>query len=149
MVCLPCDFKILLTVFNQSYNCQTSHCLGRNRLPKPLLMLPSLVPMLTIANRSLACLCLSKGYKRALLIRLSNSTEISFRKPFISIFLLCFATFTTTDTSPVHLERRNLGRRGQLPLPCNFQTFHRLCRGMFNFTTLFCISLLHILAIIG
>ena len=35
-------FKILLTVFNQSYNCQTSHCLGRNLLPKPLLSLPSL-----------------------------------------------------------------------------------------------------------
>ena len=36
-------FKILLTVFNQSYNCQTSHCLGRNLLPKPPLSLPSLV----------------------------------------------------------------------------------------------------------
>ena len=42
MVCLPCDIKILLTVFNESYNCQTSHYLGRNQLPKPLLMLPSL-----------------------------------------------------------------------------------------------------------
>ena len=42
MVCLPCDFKILLTVFNQSYNCQTSHYLGRNQLPKAFLMLPSL-----------------------------------------------------------------------------------------------------------
>ena len=42
MVCLLCDFKILLTVFNQSYNCQTSHYLGRNRLPKPFLILPSL-----------------------------------------------------------------------------------------------------------
>ena len=36
-------FKILLTVFNQSYNCQTSHCLGRNLLPKPLPSLPSLL----------------------------------------------------------------------------------------------------------
>ena len=35
-------FKILLTVFNQSYNCQRSHYLGRNLLPKPLLSLPSL-----------------------------------------------------------------------------------------------------------
>ena len=43
MVCLPCDFKILLTVFNQSYNCQTSHYLGRNLLPKVFLMLPSLL----------------------------------------------------------------------------------------------------------
>ena len=43
MVCLLCDFKILLTVFNQSYSCQTSHYLGRNRLPKPFLILPSLV----------------------------------------------------------------------------------------------------------
>ena len=43
MVCLLCDFKILLTVFNQSYNCQTSHYLGRNRLPKPFLILPSLL----------------------------------------------------------------------------------------------------------
>ena len=43
MVGLLCDFKILLTVFNQSYNCQTSHNLGRNRLPKPFLILPSLV----------------------------------------------------------------------------------------------------------
>ena len=43
MVCLPCAFKILLTVFNQSYNCQTSHYLGRNRLPKPFLILPSLI----------------------------------------------------------------------------------------------------------
>ena len=43
MVCLLCDFKILLTVFNQSYNCQTSHYLGRNRRPKPFLILPSLV----------------------------------------------------------------------------------------------------------
>ena len=42
MVCLLCDFKILLTVFNQSYNCQTSHYLGRNWLPKPFLILPSL-----------------------------------------------------------------------------------------------------------
>ena len=40
MVCiLLCYFKILLTVFNQSYNCQTSHYLGRNRLPKPFLIL--------------------------------------------------------------------------------------------------------------
>ena len=38
MVCLLCDFKILLTVFNQSYNCQTSDYLGRNRLPKPFLI---------------------------------------------------------------------------------------------------------------
>ena len=30
MVCLQCDFKILLTVFNQSYNGQTNHYLGRN-----------------------------------------------------------------------------------------------------------------------
>ena len=43
MVCLLCDLMILLTVFNQSYNCQTSHYLGRNRLPKPFLILPSLV----------------------------------------------------------------------------------------------------------
>ena len=42
MVCLLCDFKILLTVFNQSYNCQTSHYLGRNWLPKTFLLLPSL-----------------------------------------------------------------------------------------------------------
>ena len=40
---LLCDFKILLTAFNQSYNCQTSHNVGRNRLPKPFLILPSLV----------------------------------------------------------------------------------------------------------
>ena len=39
MVCLLCDFKILQTVFNQSYNCQTSHYLGRNGL----LILPLLV----------------------------------------------------------------------------------------------------------
>ena len=43
MVCLLCDFKILLTVFNQSYNCQTSPYLGRNRLPKLFLILPSLL----------------------------------------------------------------------------------------------------------
>ena len=43
MVWLLCDFKILLTVFNQSYNCQTSHYLDRNRLPKPFLILPSLL----------------------------------------------------------------------------------------------------------
>ena len=42
MVCSLCHFKISLTVFNQSYNCQTSHYLGRNRLPKPFLILPSL-----------------------------------------------------------------------------------------------------------
>ena len=44
MVCLLCDFKILLTVFNQIYNYQTSHYLGRNQLLKPFLILPSLVP---------------------------------------------------------------------------------------------------------
>ena len=43
MVCLLCDFKILLTVFNHSYNCQTSHYLGRNWLPEPFLILPSLI----------------------------------------------------------------------------------------------------------
>ena len=31
------------SVFNQSYNCQTSHYLGRNWLLKPFLILPSLV----------------------------------------------------------------------------------------------------------
>ena len=43
MVCLLSDFQILLTVFNQSHNCQTSHYLGRNRLLKTFLILPSLV----------------------------------------------------------------------------------------------------------
>ena len=52
MVCLLCDFKILLTVFNQSYNCQTSHHLGRNRLPKPFLILPSL-----LLSYGAACSC--------------------------------------------------------------------------------------------
>ena len=33
----------MLTVFNQRYNCQTSHYLGRNQLPKSFLTLPSLV----------------------------------------------------------------------------------------------------------
>ena len=42
MVCLLRDLKILLTAFSQSYNCQTSHYLGRNWLPKPFLILPSL-----------------------------------------------------------------------------------------------------------
>ena len=46
MVWLLCDFKILLTVFNQSYNCPTSHYLGRNQLPKPFLILPSLYPLI-------------------------------------------------------------------------------------------------------
>ena len=36
-------FQDFVTVFNQSYNCQTSHYLGRNRLPEPLLLLLSLV----------------------------------------------------------------------------------------------------------
>ena len=44
MFYLPCDFKIWLTVFNQSYNCQTSHYLSRNQLPDAFLMLPSLHP---------------------------------------------------------------------------------------------------------
>ena len=35
-------FLDFVTVFIQSYNCQTSHYLGRNRLPKPLLLLLSL-----------------------------------------------------------------------------------------------------------
>ena len=39
-------FLDFVTVFNQSYNCQTSHYLGRNRLPKPFLILPSLVSTL-------------------------------------------------------------------------------------------------------
>ena len=47
---LPSDFKILLTVFNQSYNCHTSHYLGRNRLPNAFLMLPSLVSTYTFSN---------------------------------------------------------------------------------------------------
>ena len=35
-------FLDFVTVFDQSYNCQTSHYLGRNRLPEPLLFLLSL-----------------------------------------------------------------------------------------------------------
>ena len=35
-------FLDFVTVFNQSYNCQTSHYLGRNWLPEPLLLLLSL-----------------------------------------------------------------------------------------------------------
>ena len=49
MVCLLCDFKILLTVFNQSYNCQTSHYLGRNQLSKLFQILPSLGYMVDTA----------------------------------------------------------------------------------------------------
>ena len=89
MVCLLCDFKILLTVFNQSYNCQTSHYtevryvsflsdgfitgivvnpperklakrtyvhyLGRNWLPKPFLIFPSLVLCIGILNANNNC----------------------------------------------------------------------------------------------
>ena len=36
-------FLDFVTAFNQSYNCQTSHYLGRNWLPKPVLILPSLL----------------------------------------------------------------------------------------------------------
>ena len=51
IVCLLCDFKILLTVFNQSYNCQTSHYLSRNRLMNSFLILPSLTqPFVTDGN---------------------------------------------------------------------------------------------------
>ena len=49
MVCLLCDFKILLTVFNLSYNCKTSHYLGRNQLLKPFLILPFL-PIIYLLN---------------------------------------------------------------------------------------------------
>ena len=42
ILCILCEFKIWLTIFNQSYKCQTSHYPGRDRLPKALLMLPSL-----------------------------------------------------------------------------------------------------------
>ena len=31
-------FLDFVTVFKESYNCQTSHNLGRNQLPKPLLL---------------------------------------------------------------------------------------------------------------
>ena len=34
-------FQDFVTVFNQSYNCQTSHCLGRNRLPNACLIVLS------------------------------------------------------------------------------------------------------------
>jgi hypothetical protein len=37
--------------FNQRYNCQTSHYLGRNRLPKPFLILPSLVIAMKIFGK--------------------------------------------------------------------------------------------------
>ena len=57
MVCLLCDFRILLTVFNQSYNCQTSHYLGRNRLPKPFLILPFLALCYCCLNLVLQILC--------------------------------------------------------------------------------------------
>ena len=43
MVCLLCDFNILLTVFNQSYNCQRSHYLGRNGPPNARLSVLSWV----------------------------------------------------------------------------------------------------------
>ena len=50
MGCLLCDFKILLTVFNQNYNCQTSHYLCRNRLPKPLLIFPFLLNLMVLSS---------------------------------------------------------------------------------------------------
>ena len=43
-------FLDFVTVFNQSYNCQTSHYLGRNRLPEPLLLLLSLGMALSVCS---------------------------------------------------------------------------------------------------
>ena len=43
-------FQDFVTVFNQSYNCQTSHYLGRNQLPNAFLMLLSLVQFHTILH---------------------------------------------------------------------------------------------------
>ena len=50
-----------VTVFNQSYNCQTSHYLGRNRLPRPCLMLPSL----GWTNVNIVSACYLKSEKRS------------------------------------------------------------------------------------
>ena len=44
-------FLDFVTVFKESYNCQTSHNLGRNQLPKPLLLpLDSLYSQNTIIS---------------------------------------------------------------------------------------------------
>ena len=38
MFCLLCGFLDFVTVFNQSYNCQSSHYLGKNRVFRPSLI---------------------------------------------------------------------------------------------------------------
>ena len=45
-------FPNFVTDFNQSYNCQTSHYPGRNRLPNACLMLPSLCQPAQIQPKS-------------------------------------------------------------------------------------------------
>ena len=79
MVCLLCDFKILLTVFNQSYNCQTSHYLGRNRLPKPFLILPSLGKTVQELHFLLYILCCCNIMKecKSMLLQMAYSKENS------------------------------------------------------------------------
>ena len=83
MFCLTSDFKFLLTVFNQSYNCQTSHYQSRNRLPNAFLMLPSLFAthsLLSLEVRHLTYFFLDK--KPLLASRSKQSIILQFHVPF-------------------------------------------------------------------
>ena len=92
MVCLLCDFKFLLTVFNQSYNCQTSHYQSRNRLPNAFLMLPSLFAthsLLSLEVRHLTYFFLDK--KPLLASRSKQSILLQFHEYLFSRLMFIFA----------------------------------------------------------
>ena len=98
MVCLLCDFKILLTVFNQSYNCQTSYYLGRNRLPKHFLILPSLDQgKQSISHNCWSAPPVDSQEENPLTFKLVNTTSGKLR---VALTLKCL---------PVHLLLQKVG----------------------------------------
>ena len=98
MVRLLCVFNIFLTVFNQSYNCQTSHYLGRNRLPKHFLILPSLDQgKQSISHNCWSAPPVDSQEENPLTFKLVNTTSGKLR---VALTLKCL---------PVHLLLQKVG----------------------------------------
>ena len=76
-------FQDFVTDFNQSYNCQTSHCLGRNRPPNARLSILLFDPCIRLYNRAEILKIITLVFGR---------NDVFIKKPFR--FLLTFATFS-------------------------------------------------------
>ena len=134
-------FHDFVTVFNQSYNCQTSHYLGRNQLPNAFLMLLSLVQFHTILHTAFfsrnqnehksgnmcthvwVCFCIKKTrFKGNIYMIWNGNNEVTKMGKFRFSRLLLLLTFFDNNRFWTTLFCKNLPNFCYLGIPSSKKT---------------------------